>query len=125
MITDGANLEDTMNGVCRSVEAQAPTSISTVLLMDSDGKQLWHAAGPRVPRDWLQAISPRPIGPREGCCGAAAFFKRRVIVADVATDPVWTDANRQLALDNGNFAAWSGPILTKDRQLPCPLPLYS
>ncbi len=99
MITDGANLEDILNEVCRSVEAQAPTTISTVLLMDSDG--------------------------REGCCGAAAFFKRRVIVADVATDPVWSDENRQLAIENGIFAAWSEPILTKDREVLGTFALYS
>jgi PAS domain S-box-containing protein len=125
MIADGASLEDILNEVCRSIEAQAPTTISTVLLMDPDGKQLWHAAGPRVPRDWLRAISPRPIGPREGCCGAAAFFKRRVIVADVATDPVWSDGNRQLALENGIFAAWSQPILTKDREVLGTFALYT
>jgi|SRR5216683_6718039 len=65
-------------------------------------------------------ISPRPIGPREGCCGAAAFFKRRVIVADVATDPVWSDENRQLAL-----AAWSQPILTKDGEVLGTFALYA
>jgi formate hydrogenlyase transcriptional activator len=125
MIADGARLEDILNEVCRSIEAQAPTTIATVLLMDSDGKQLWPAAGPRVPRDWLPAISPRPIGPREGCCGAGAFFKRRVIVADVATDPVWSDGNRRLALENGIFAAWSQPILTKDREVLGTFALYT
>ena len=125
MISDGASLEDILNEVCLSVDVQAPATISTVLLMDSDGKQLWHAAGPRVPPEWLPAIRPRPIGPREGCCGAAAFFKRRVIVADVATDPVWSDKNRQLALENGIFAAWSQPILTKDREVLGTFALYS
>src|SRR5229473_8012304 len=72
-----------------------------------------------------EQISPRPIGPREGCCGAAAFFKRRVIVADVATDPVWSDENRQLALENGIFAAWSQPILTKDGEVLGTFALYA
>jgi len=125
MIADGASLKDILDEVCRSIEVQAPTTISTILLMDSDGKRLWHAAGPRVPRDWLRAISPRPIGPREGCCGAAAFFKRRVIVADVATDPVWSDENRQLALENEIFAAWSQPILTKDGEVLGTFALYA
>src|SRR5258708_2772563 len=72
-----------------------------------------------------QKISPRPIGPGEGCCGAAAFFKRRVIVADVATDPVWSDEHRQLALENGIFAAWSQPILTKDGEVLGTFALYA
>jgi len=78
-----------------------------------------------APRGWLPAISPRPIGPRDGCCGAAAFFKRRVIVADVATDPVWSDANRELALENGILAAWSQPILTKDGEVLGTFALYA
>src|SRR5438105_1371003 len=125
MIADGAGLKDTLDEVCRSIEVQAPTTISTILLMDPNGKQLWHAAGPRVPRGWLPAISPRPIGPRDGCCGAAAFFKRRVIVANVATDPVWSDANRELALENGILAAWSQPILTKDGEVLGTFALYA
>src|SRR3989442_11781127 len=47
-------------------------------------------------------------------CGKAAFSKRRVIVADVATDPGWPDEYRELALRNGIRAAWSEPILTKE-----------
>ena len=125
MIADGAGLKDTLDEVCRSIEVQAPTTITTILLMDPNGKQLWHAAGPRVPRGWLPAISPRPIGPRDCCCGAAAFFRRRVIVANVATDPVWSDANRELALENGILAAWSQPILTKDGEVLGTFALYA
>ena len=125
MIADGASLEDTLDELCRSIEVQAPRTISTILLMGPDGKQLWHAAGPRVPGDWLPAISPLPIGPRAGCCGAAAFFKRRVIVADVATDPVWSDQHRPLALENGILAAWSQPILTKDGEVLGTFALYA
>src|SRR5467141_1052667 len=125
MIADSASLEDILDELCRSIEVQAPTTISTILLMGPDGKQLWHAAGPRVPRAWLPAIRPRPIGPRQGCCGAAAFYKRRVIVADVATDPVWSDENRQLALENGISAAWSQPILTKDGEVLGAFALYA
>jgi len=125
MIADGASLKDILDELCSSIDAQAPATISTILLMDPDGKQLWHAAGARVPRDWLPAISPRPIGPRQGCCGAAAFFKRRIIVADVATDPVWSDANRELAIENGILAAWSETILTKDREVLGTFALYA
>src|SRR6202011_6183274 len=39
MIADGASLEDTLDELCRSIEVQAPTTISTILLMAPDGKQ--------------------------------------------------------------------------------------
>src|SRR5438128_3406512 len=125
MIADGASLEDTLNDVCRAIDAQSPPAFSTILLMDPDGKRLWHAAGPRVPSGWLPVISPRPIGPREGCSGAAAYFKKRIIVADVSTEPLWSDRGRDLAIQNGIHAAWSEPILTKDGQVLGTFALYS
>jgi len=125
MIADGASLEDTLNDVCRAIDAQSSPAFSTILLMDPDGKRLWHAAGPRVPSGWLPVISPRPIGPREGCCGAAAYFKKRIIVADVSTEPLWSDRGRDLAIQNGIHAAWSEPILTKDGQVLGTFALYS
>src|SRR3989475_2310801 len=125
MIADGASLEDTLNDVCRAIDAQSSPAFSTILLMDPDGKRLWHAAGPRVPSGWLPVISPRPIGPREGCSGAAAYFKKRIIVADVSTEPLWSDRGRDLAIQNGIHAAWSEPILTKDGQVLGTFALYS
>src|SRR2546428_1112006 len=121
----GGGLEATLNDVCRAIAARSPPASSTILLMDPDGNRLWHAAGPRVPSGWLPVISPRPIGPREGCCGAAAYFKKRIIVADVSTEPLWSDRGRDLAIQNGIQAAWSEPILTKDGQVLGTFALYS
>jgi formate hydrogenlyase transcriptional activator len=125
MIADGASLEDTLNDLCRAIDAQSSSVFSTILLMDPDGTRLWHAAGPRVPSGWLPAISPLLIGPSHGCCGAAAYSKKRVIVADVSTDPTWRDESRELAIQNGIRAAWSEPILTKDGQVLGTFALYS
>jgi formate hydrogenlyase transcriptional activator len=125
MIADGASLEDILNGLCCSIDVEASPVISTVLLMDPDGERLWHTAGPLVPRDWLPVISPLPISPHAGCCGAAALLKERVIVADVATDINWLDEYRDLAIKNGIRAAWSEPILTKDGEVLGTFALYS
>jgi PAS domain S-box-containing protein len=125
MISGGASLDDILNDLCNSIDVQASEGYSTILLMEPEGQRLWHAAGPRVPRSWLPAITPRPIGPREGCCGAAAYRKERVIISDVATDPVWPEEFRNLALQNGIRAAWSEPILTRDGELLGTFALYS
>jgi len=85
MIADSASLGHILNELCCSIDVEASPLISTVLLMDPDGERLWHTAGPLVPRDWLPAISPVLVSPQSACCGAAAFSKKRVIVADVAT----------------------------------------
>jgi formate hydrogenlyase transcriptional activator len=125
MIADGASLKDILNDLCSSIDVEVSPVISTVLLMDPDGERLWHTAGTLVPRDWLPVVSPLPISPHAGCCGAAAFLKERVIVADVATDINWLDEYRDLAIKNGIRAAWSEPILTKDGEVLGTFALYS
>jgi formate hydrogenlyase transcriptional activator len=125
MIADGASLRDILNDLCCSIDVEASPVISTVLLMDPDGERLWHTAGALVPRDWLPAISPVLISPHGACCGAAAFLKKRVIVADVATHINWPDEFKDLAIKNGIRAAWSEPILTKDGEVLGTFALYS
>src|SRR5579862_6875703 len=125
MIADGASLKEILDDLCHSIDVVASPVISTVLLMDEDGERLWHTAGTFVPREWLPVVSPLRISPHAGCCGAAAFLKERVIVADVATDINWLDEYRELAIKNGIRAAWSEPILTKDGEVLGTFALYS
>jgi PAS domain S-box-containing protein len=125
MINGGASLDDILNDLCASIDVQASEAFSSILVMEPERQRLWPAAGPRVPRSWLPAISPLPIGPCQGCCGTAAYRKERVIVSDVATDPVWPDELRELAIRNGIRAGWSEPILTNDGELFGTFALYS
>ena len=125
MIADGASLKDILNHLCSSIDVQVSPSVTTVQLMDPDGKRLWQSAGPLVPREWASVISPGPVALEAGLCGTAAFLKARVIVTDVATDPNWPDQYRDLAIRNGIRAAWSQPILTKDNQVLGTFALYS
>ena len=125
MITDGASLTDILNHVCTSIDLQISPSVTTILLMDPDGKRLWPSAGPKVPHDWTHAITPLPVSPDAGLCGTAAFSKTRVIVPDVATEPNWQEEYRDVALKNGIRAGWSQPILTKDNQVLGTFAIYS
>jgi PAS domain S-box-containing protein len=99
------------------MEAHAPGVISIVLLMGSDGKQLWPVAGRRFPAELIPAISPWPVGPNRAACGTAAFLKERVIISDVATDPRWPDEYRNLAVRHGLRAAWSEPLFAKEGEV--------
>jgi PAS domain S-box-containing protein len=125
MIADGASLTDILDHVCTSIDVQTSPSITSILLIDADGQKLWPSAGPRVPQDWARAISPLPVAADTGLCGTAAFLKTRVIVPDVATEPIWREEYRQVALKNGIRAAWSQPILTKDNQVLGTFAIYS
>jgi|GEM_PF-309653 len=125
MITEGASLTDVLNHVCTSIDRQISPSVTSILLMDPDGKRLWPSAGPKVPHDWARAITPLPVAANMGLCGAAAFLKTRVIVPDVATEPKWPEEYRDVALKNGIRAGWSQPILAKDNQVLGTFAIYS
>ena len=79
MIAGSAPLADILENLCDTIDAQASNIISAVMLMDLDGTRLWPASGRRVPKGWVEAITPVMIGPRVGSCGTAAFSKQRVI----------------------------------------------
>jgi formate hydrogenlyase transcriptional activator len=121
MIAVGASLADILTNLCAAIDAQSPDIISTILLADSDGRQLRPVAGPRVPRGWAEAITPLTIGPDIGSCGTAAYLKERVIISDIASDPRWSGAppsqSRDVALSYGLRAAWSEPLISKDNEL--------
>ena len=125
MIADGASLSDILNHVCTSMDLLVAPSMTTILLMDPDGKRLWHIAGPRVPREWVPIISPLPVALEAGLCGTAAFLKERIVVPDVATDPNWPDRLRPIAIRNGIRAGWSEPILTKNGKVVGTFALYA
>ncbi len=116
MIAGGAPLADILENLCDTIDTQAGNIISAVMLMDADGMRLWPVAGHRVPKGWIETISPLTIGARIGSCGTAAFLKQRVIVSDIATDPLWVDY-RDLALSYGLRAAWSQPLFSKNQQV--------
>jgi formate hydrogenlyase transcriptional activator len=116
MIASGARLADILDSLCDTIDAQASNIISVVMLMDVDGTRLWPIAGPRLPKAWIEAITPLKIGPDIGSCGSAAFLKQRVIVSDIATDPLWAGW-RDVALGYGLRAAWSQPLLSKNQEV--------
>jgi len=115
MIAGGAPLAEILTNLCATIDAHSPGVISTVLLRDPDGRRLWPAAGPRVPAGWTSAISPLEIGPRAGSCGTAAFRKERVIISDIATDPL--SRLGPTAIAHGIRATWSQPLISKDDEV--------
>src|SRR5579862_4818199 len=125
MIGDGASLREVLDQLCSAIDVYVAPSVTTVLLMDATGKQLWQAGGPRVSREWISAIMPVSIALDAGLCGTAAFLKERVVVPDVAAEPNWPDQYRDLAIRNGIRAAWSEPILTKGNEVLGTFALYS
>ena len=108
-IASNASLPEVLDALCRDLESFAPGMLASVLLLDADGPWLRHAASPSLPPAYVKAIDGMPIGPNAGSCGTAAFLGTRVVVPDIATDPLW-DAYRHLAMPHGLRACWSTPI---------------
>lgn len=109
-IAAGATLMQTFEAVVRMIQEQSPGTIASVLVLDPDGVHLRHGAAPDLPEEYNKAIDGASIGPSAGSCGTAAFHGQRVIVSDIATDPLWADF-KDLALRHGLLSCWSEPIL--------------
>ena len=109
-------LRDSLDTLVRLIERVSPGMRGSVLLLDEDGITLHHGAAPRLPRSYCEAIDGASIGPAAGSCGTAAYRRERVIVRDIATDPLWADY-RDLADTYGLAACWSTPIMDRDRVL--------
>ncbi len=108
-----AALRDALETLVRLIERVAPGMRGSVLLLDDDGVTLRHGAAPNLPAAYCLAIDGARIGPVAGSCGTAAYRGERVIVRDIATDPLWA-AYRAVAAPHGLAACWSTPILEGD-----------
>lgn len=106
----GESLEE----LVEMMERYLPDSVCSILLFDEDAGTLHHGAGARLPELYRAAIDGLRIGPLTGSCGTAAYTRKEVVVADVATDERWNDY-RDYALPFGLRACWSTPIIDVDR----------
>jgi len=110
LMATGAPLPAILDSVVRGIEAQHPGMLCSVLLMDPTGTRLLNGAAPSLPVFYNQAISGVVIGPSVGSCGTAAHLAARVIVTDIATDPLWANFTL-LAARAGLASCWSEPIM--------------
>jgi PAS domain S-box-containing protein len=109
LMATGTVLADVLEAVALSVEAEAPEAICSILLLSPDGRTLTLGAGSSLPDDYNAAIEGVEIGPNVGSCGTAAFLNKRVVVADIQTDPLWADF-KDLAAEADLRSCWSQPI---------------
>jgi len=123
MIASGEPLKDVLASLALMIQEQAPSTIASILLLDPDGKRLRHAAAPHLPEIYTKDIDGAQIGPRAGSCGTAAFLRRAVFVADIETDPLWSEY-KHLALPHGLRASWSTPIFSSEGRVLGTFALY-
>src|SRR5947208_8200989 len=113
MILIGAPLNDVLHSVALLIEAHMEGILCSIFLLDEDGLRLRYAAGPKLPDAYRVATDGVYIGPEVGSCGAAAYLRKPVFVADVLTHPHFAHF-RDLLAQTGLRASWSSPIISHD-----------
>ena len=107
-IAQGQPLSEVLNTLIDHVEDSVDGALCAVMLLDKDNR-LRFGAAPSLPAAYIQAADAVTIAEGVGSCGTAAFRNQTVIVADIATDPLWS-AHKDLALRHCFRAGWSSPI---------------
>lgn len=110
MVMARAGLPRILETLCTEIETRQPGLLCSVLLLDANGITLRHGAAPSLPIEYCRSIDGVSIGPSVRSCGTAAYRKQQVVVADIATDPLWAEY-RNVALLHGLRACWSTPII--------------
>ena len=109
MLAKGKTLYDVLTKLTQGINQLSPGLSSTIMMMENDDKYLSSFINSQMPQDYIEAIDYLPIGAKVGSCGTAAYFGRRVIVSDIASNSLWADY-KHLILPHGFQACWSEPI---------------
>ncbi len=115
-VAQGAPQSEVLTAIVRLIESQTEGMLCSILLFDARRQTLEHGAAPSLPAEYVQEIDGSVIGPEAGSCGAAAHFRRPVIVEDTSVHPNWAPW-RELALRHNLRACWSTPIFSPDGAL--------
>ncbi|MCD6060423.1 MAG: signal transduction histidine kinase, partial [Moraxellaceae bacterium] len=113
MMATDAPLDEVLHAIVHGVEAQISGALCSILLLDPDRRHVHTAAAPSLPTSYSAALEGAAIGPNAGSCGTAMYRGERVVVSDIASDPLWADY-RALAAAAGLGACWSEPIRGAD-----------
>ncbi|TWT49260.1 Sensor protein FixL [Rubripirellula amarantea] len=109
-LAEGASLDEVLHTLIDVAEESRPEMIASVLLVDMESGRLRSGASRRLPAFYCDAIDGTIPGPNVGSCGTAAFTRKRVVVEDISSDPLW-DGGREVALRASLRACWSEPII--------------
>lgn len=102
-------LTNILNHACTAIEGIQDGAMCSILLLDGNGR-LRDGAAPSLPEHYRRHVDGVLVGEGVGSCGTAVHRRERVIVADIASDPLWQDV-KDLALTSNLRACWSTPIV--------------
>jgi PAS domain S-box-containing protein len=111
-----ASLQAILDYFLNGIEKIFPGMCCSVLALDDDQIHLRHLSAPGLPPAYTLAVDGMAIGPVAGSCGTALYRKEKVIVGNIATDPLWADF-KDLALSYGLKACWSIPLVNAKEEV--------
>jgi GAF domain-containing protein len=117
LIATGQSLELVLAELVLSMEQHHAGMRGSILLLEPDGERLRTGAAPHLPEE-LQSLVEQVVrvGPRGCSCGTACFRRERVVVSDIASDPLWASYT-DIAERFGLRACWSEPIFSRDSEV--------
>jgi len=118
---NNTSLIEIFEAVIHTTEKQRHGVRATILYVHENTLQ--YGAAPSMPDAYNQLIDGVVIGPHSGSCGTAAYRKERVIVEDVAIDPLWAGFH-ELGEKYGFRACWSEPIFDSRGDVVATFALY-
>ncbi len=110
-IASNRPLPQILTHIVQYVQSMLTETKASIFLV-RDEQYLQFAVGPNLPDEYNACFERVPIGPLQGSCGSAAYFRDSVITVDIDTDPRWQNY-KHLALQHGLRSCWSVPILSR------------
>ena len=108
-IAANAGLASALESITSVIEQVLPDAVCCIRRFDPLRKVLTHAAGARLPREYVAFMEDVPAEIRFGSCAAAVALQRQILVPDIGKDPFW-EHRREAASRSGLRACWSTPI---------------
>ena len=105
----GERLENLLELIVLSTEAELPGQRCSILLVNKDGRHLRLGAAPSLSESAQQALDGMAITEGMGISGSAAFRKKRVECQNLFSDPIGLSF-RQFAKENNIVAGWAEPM---------------
>lgn len=107
----GQPLRDVLTTLVIFIQRQAPGLTASIQLFDKEASCLRNICSPSLPKSYLDKTEGIQLGPQEGSCGTAAFYRSLTVVEDTQTDSRW-EKYRDAAAEHGLIACWSQPIIS-------------
>jgi diguanylate cyclase (GGDEF)-like protein/PAS domain S-box-containing protein len=104
-------LDEILTALALDIQMLLPGSCCSIMLLDSDEKQLHVGASYGLPDFFIRSIDGLSIGEGMGVCGSSAYLGHRVVIADIHDHP-WTAEWSDLATRANIYSCWSQPIFS-------------